>query len=1132
MIYRRVPYVGVLCLGFASLMWSQSATSPSGSGSASQSGSASSQTTTTTTTESQTGTTGSASTGAGQSATTTTQAGGTLTGKVTAGAGVGVPNASITATDASTGATYRTMTGADGSFSMPLPPGTYRVDVETGGLRRMSRQDVVLTTGAPARVDLTLESDDTRESVEVKAVSPVAQSDSAERAMGFGTRTMRQMPIIDRNPQELVGLMSGVMPPAPNATLLGDPQRNRMLYVNGQPQIANSFNLDGLDNNEPFQHIATHVEPLEAIQQMNVRTANYTADVGRAGGAVLNTLTRPGTNNFHGSAFAFNNNNLFNARNYFNTAGVQPMARNTWNQFGGTVGGPIIQDKTFFFGSYEGQYHRGTRTEFASVPLDEWRAGNFSNVAGLTLFNPGTGNSLGAGRSPFNNNMIPSSQVNPASRQILSLFPSPNLPGVENNFMSNAYLRNDYHRFNGRVDHHFSDRSTVWLRYNYSRYFSIDESALPRALSSGGEGRLRTHNVAATYNHTFSPSLLSDFRFGYNRYDHRLNPFAEQQVFADQLGGFSGFPAFNIAGNQFGAPAGWPMRGVDNTFNWATNWGWVKGRHTVKFGGDFRRIRADGWQDAAFGPAGSFLFTPGAVSLNGGAGVGGNGFAASFASFLLGSPTSANAAFLGGITPTYRATHGFGWISDTIQVMPRLTIDVGVRYEVYQPWNSAHTGGMYNYNPLTNMVTLSGESGISNATNIDTDWNNIAPRFGFAYRLAGGTVVRGAYAISYFPVPISIAGGNTFGFLSGVQSGVPGGFGVGGSFSGLGAPSGVPAGGSFTPPGNLPLRAMAGDIETPYVQSYNFSLQHEFGSGILADVAYVGTLGRHLPFLRELNAAAPGAGLAGMPLFQQFGRTASTIEYGTGLNNNYNSLQANLTKRFSHGLALQASYTWSRALDFASSFPTLTNNYDVAGTYGMLINNLNTRANYGPADYHRQHVFNFSHLWELPFGAGTNRWNQGWVGQLIGNWQLNGIFRWASGNRFNVFTDPTLCNCPGNSLLADVTGAPPQADFFDIGQVALSRNNFAIPAPGSFGNLGRNALRGPAFFTYDLSVFRSFPIKDQIKLEFRGEAYNLTNTPQFGNPIGNLSSSLFGQTWDLRSGGNNRQINLGARLVF
>jgi hypothetical protein len=301
---------------------------------------------------------------------------------------------------------------------------------------------------------------------------------------------------------------------------------------------------------------------------------------------------------------------------------------------------------------------------------------------------------------------------------------------------------------------------------------------------------------------------------------------------------------------------------------------------------------------------------------------------------------------------------------------------------------------------------------------------------------------------------------------------------------------------------------------------------------MLFDVAYVGTLGRQLPFLRELNAAAPGTGLGGMPLFQQFGRTASTVEYGHGLNNNYNSLQANLTKRFSHGLAMQVSYTWSQALDFASSFPTLSNNFDIAGTYGMLINNLDPRANYAPADYHRQHVFNFSHLWELPFGAGTNRWNQGWVGQLIGNWQLNGIFRWATGNRFNVYADPTQCNCPGNTLLANVIGDPSSAGFFDMGQVGLNRADFAIPAPGTFGNLGRNTLRGPAFYNYDLSVFRSFPIMDQMKLEFRGEAYNLLNTPQFGNPIGNLSSSLFGQTRDLRSGGNNRQINLGARLVF
>jgi hypothetical protein len=303
------------------------------------------------------------------------------------------------------------------------------------------------------------------------------------------------------------------------------------------------------------------------------------------------------------------------------------------------------------------------------------------------------------------------------------------------------------------------------------------------------------------------------------------------------------------------------------------------------------------------------------------------------------------------------------------------------------------------------------------------------------------------------------------------------------------------------------------------VQSYNFSIQHDFGSGTLFDIAYVGTLGRQLPYTRELNAGLPGSGLAGLPLNQLFGRTASTMERGTGINSNYNSLQANLTKRFSHGLALQASYTWSKTMDYASDALPFLNNIDI-------------RRNYAPADYDRTHMFNFSHIWELPFGAGTNHLNQGVVGHLVGNWQINGIFRWASGTPFSILADPTFCNCPGNMLTADIGGNVSRLGVWDTGMLSLNRGDFSAPAAGSFGNMGRNSLRGPSYYNYDLSLFRSFPIKEQIKLEFRGEAYNLFNNPRWGNPVGNLSSSSFGQTLALAPGTNNRQINIGARLLF
>ena len=1126
MSFKTILGRGALCLLAASapLAWARAGQEPDpaaqpGSTSSQSSSTAESQTTQSSTTQS---TMNQSTTG-----TTTGVTAGTMTGRVTAGAGVGVPNASIVVTDVATGQTYRALTGADGSFSIAaLPPGTYRVDVETGGFRRMSREDVVLTAGAPMRVDLMLGSGDVRETVEVKAVSPVYQAETAERAIGFGTRTVRQMPIIDRKYQELFGLISGITPPIPTP-LLGDPQRNRIINVNGQNSFANNHMLDGLDNNEPFTGVlTTHVMPVENIQQFNVRTANYNAEYGRAGGAVSNVMTRPGTNEYHGSLFAFHTNNILQARNVFNLADVQPQAHNTWNQFGGSFGGPVWRDKTFFFLGYEGQYHRGQTPMFGTVPTAEMLAGNFSGFNGLTLYNPATGTATGTGRTAFLNNQISPSQFNSTAQSLLGLFPSANLTGVENNYIRNSPYRNDGHTGNGRIDHHFSDRTMAWLRYNFTRDYGFQESALGRTLGTGGEQRLTSHNAAATVNHNFTPSLLADVRFGYNRYDMRSNAFAEQTL-AGQQAGFidptgltgSGFPSFNIGGYQFGAPAGWPMRGIDNNFNWASNWSWLKGRHQVKFGVDFRRYRVDGWTDLGMGQAGSFGFTPGATAIPGGS-IGQNAFAASFASFLVGAPTTSG-RLIYNTTPSYRQTQGYGWISDTFQLTSRLSLDLGVRYEVYGAITPRNAGGLSNFNPFTNTLSVAGIGDNGNAAGIDTDWNNIAPRFGFAFRATSGTVIRGGYAISYFPVPMSWSGLNLFPSAFGVQNGFAGTLGTAGNFSTLpntGAGITVPDTGQVTPGTNQPLVYFPTELKTPYVQSYNFSIQHDFGSGTLFDIAYVGTLGRQLPYTRELNSALPGTGQAGLPLFQQYGRTASTIERGTGINNNYNSLQANLTKRFSHGLAMQVAYTYSKALDYASNALPFLNNID-------------TRSNYAVADYDRTHMLTFSHIWELPFGAGTAHLNRGIVSQIVGNWQLNGIFRLSSGLPFSVYSDPSFCNCPGNMLTANSSGTPPRLGATDFSPMTLNAADFSVPV-GGFGNLGRNALRGPAYHNYDMSLFRSFPLRDQIKLEFRGEAFNLLNTPHWGNPVANLNSSQFGQTVSLAPGTNNRQVNVALRLLF
>jgi hypothetical protein len=373
------------------------------------------------------------------------------------------------------------------------------------------------------------------------------------------------------------------------------------------------------------------------------------------------------------------------------------------------------------------------------------------------------------------------------------------------------------------------------------------------------------------------------------------------------------------------------------------------------------------------------------------------------------------------------------------------------------------------------------------------DLNNVAPRIGLALRATSKTVVRAGYGIEYFQTPYKYSGflAPYFGSIAGVQ----------GSFTvaPMSGPFGPTLNGTVIPPaslengmtaGNLPAIVVPREWDTPYVQTFNAQIQQEFYWGTVLSLGYVGTLGRHLSAFQELNAAAAGAGVAGLP-FAALGRTSSTLLAMNSLNNNYNALQVNLNKRFGQGLSFLASYTWSKALGYANSD-------------NMLLNPFDLRANYGPLDYDRQHVLTISHLWELPFGRhGSNLWST-----LLGGWQLNGVFTWSTGTPLTITSDPLLCACPGNTVTANFNG----------GSISGANGNFLNPAafsaaaPGQFGNLGRGAFRGPDFKNYDMSLFKSFRVRDRFNLELRGEAYNLSNTPHFANPVTNINSPAFGQT--------------------
>ena len=621
---------------------------------------------------------------------------GTLVGSVTDASDAAVPNAKITALETATGVVTTGATNSLGAYSIPyLRPGTYRISIHAEGFQMVVRENVPLTASASLRVDATLQPGAVTETVQVSSQAPVLQTDRSDVTRNVSERSVTELPIIDRNFQSLVGTLSGVSPVASAHDETEQPWNSLSYHVNGQANSANNTQVDGVDDNDPLVGITIYVPAAEAIQEVNVSTNNYNAEFGRAGGAVVNVLTRGGTNQIHGSLFEFHRDTALTARNLFNVA-PQAKPSSIRNQFGGTVGGPIRKDKLFFFGSYQGTYQRRGSQEVLTVPVEAWRRGDFSGVPDVAIFDPFTGTPDGKGRVQFPNNKIPQNRFSPVAAKILPLLINPNASGLDANVNYNNPFANDGNAYDGRVDYQVSDRTSTFLKYAYSKYMVTQNSALGPVLGEDRNSDARTHTVSLNANHTFTPTLMTEARMGYNRYFVSIlganqDPMNEQLGIANPTPDYTsqhGMPRIEISGM---APIGqlvyYPLVNTNNLFNWVNNWTKMAGRHSVKFGIDARRLRLDRLQPQGLdlGPRGLFTFQAGTASLNGGPDLGAYGdFANSFASFLLGAPDQTSRTYMT-VTPTDRQTDFFTFVHDTYQVMPKLTLDLGLRWEYSQP---------------------------------------------------------------------------------------------------------------------------------------------------------------------------------------------------------------------------------------------------------------------------------------------------------------------------------------------------------------------------------------------------------------------------------------------------------------
>lgn len=1062
---------------------------------------------------------------------------GSLVGNVTDANANAVAGARVRITEISRGTTRETTTSGEGNYTFSsLEPGIYRVEVEQQGFGKFVREQVEVPINTTPRVDAQLAIGDVTETVEITAAS-LLKTDRADLSTQLGQVQVENLPLTpDRNYQGLLELVPGATEPAPTGSSLGNPQGTLQYNVNGQNIRANSDQVDGTINNQTNTQARTViVPPAEAIQVVDVSTNAYDAEFGRATGAIVNVQLKSGTNKFRGSAFVYNVDDALKARNTLSTL---EKPNTSLTQFGFTLGGPIRRNHTFFFGDYQRNRNRVGQNVLASVPTEAFRRGDFT-AASTAIFDPLTGTSTGANRTQFRfngvNNVIDPARISPVARAILSGLPLPNLPGLTDNYEASGTLTVDSDAFDVKINHRFGDRTEGFASYSFFNARTSDPPIFdvlggPNSDGDGTAAIGRATNQRATFNliHTFSPSFVTEFRLG----ALRSLTIAEAPTEADLATQFgipginngdvltAGIPRIRTSGFTFlGINSGVPFKIPETAFNFVNNYTKVKGNHTIRFGADIRNVIANIRQVGA--TRGDFVFTNSVTGrsnpLPGQTSAPSTSSANAFASFLLGLPQQIlrdTERQPGG----YRVRQYFFFAQDRWQINPKLTFNYGLRYEI-QPFAIVPKPGDQSlYDPETNRIFVAGFGGNDLRANVKTDYTNFAPRLGVAYRLNDKTVIRSGYGISYAPfffrntggfpseIGIQLQGANSFQPAGNIANGIP-------PAPVLDFSSGVVS----SPLANT-IRLTATDLNPRrgYTQSYNLAVQRDF-LGFVGEVAYVGSVSTRLPAQRNINSAPPGATNTQRPLALRFGRTADTTFFGYFLSASYNALQAKLERRFRQGSNLTVSYTFSKSLDYA-------NDLSVA-------NNLDIDSNRGVSGFDRPHNLVVSHVIRLPFFRNRPAFDEGGLtlAGILGGFQLAGVFSARSGTPVDITTAATGTAAPGNTNRPNRIADPRILGGTGRGQLFFDTSVFVNPEPGTFGNAGRNTVRGPNYFNYNLSLFRNFDLTETTRLQFRAEAFNVTNTPHFRNPSGNFSAGTFGQITTSFGG---RQIRLGARLTF
>jgi hypothetical protein len=1073
----------------------------------------------------------------------------TVLGTARDATGAVLPGVNVTLRNIATGIAVTTQTDDDGNFQFTnVKIGDYRVSAEKQGFSTAVAERVNVTVNARQRVDLTMQPGAVTESVIITGAAELLETDSSTRGQIVQREQIVNLPLNGRSSANLALLAPGVRESNQNAATGSG--REASFNVNGLRNTFNNFLLDGVDNNaygtsnQSFSSQVVQASP-DAIAEFNLQTNTYSAEFGRSGGAVFNASYRSGTNQFHGSLWEFHRNSALNATGFFKPVGgtKPPLIR---NQFGFTLGGPIIRDRTFFFLDYEGFREIQKNLVFSTIPTLEQRNG----ILSVTVRDPLTGTTYAAGTP------IPMTSF---ARKVLNELPAPNVPGVINSNYRELVPNRGYNdKFNLKLDHKFSDRLNVFTRISHRKANNFEGPNIPGPSGSNQNGIINILNqqLVGGGTYLFANNSALDFRLGISRIEAGKKPPLTGGPSVRELYGITGLPDDrSITGglttqtingfSQLGRQATNPQFQNPFNVNPRVNYSFTAGRHSLKTGYEYLALNVDVQDTNPLMGLDTY-----ASQFSRPAGAPANALLYNLADFMFGARSQYEFANL--LVVNMRRRLHYAYVQDDFKVNQRLTLNLGLRYEFATPFYEAQNR-LSNYDPQTNSIIQARDGSLYDRGLVDPDFNNFAPRLGFAYNLLDKTVLRGGYGIGYvhfnrigsadilatnFPqitranvtqVPTSprctgtVFAENCF---RPTQDGYPTGL-----------------------PNNVVLH-IPRDTRTGYIQNWQLSVQRELTSNMLLDVAYVGNHAVKLILLADLNQARPNNVGENLPLDARrpipgFRSISAVLPAAFS---NYHALQVKFERRFSKGLYVLNSFTWSKAIDNVSQVLE-----EPGGNTGNPQNLYDLAADRGLSPYDQPFNNTTSFVWELPFGKGRQfGGDMPYVlDALIGGWTVTGINTMASGQvvNFRYTPSPVTANLPsflgGVALRPNIVGNP----ILPKDERTIDRyfNTEAIRIPSvnqPFGNAGRNLGRGDAFYQLDFGLQKNFAlpfINEVSRLEFRTEFFNVFNKTNFNAPSGSANGIVFDANGRLTSSGTfgqvrstapARQIQFALKLSF